>query len=67
VVRNESNRPEKVQEVIQIVRQSGGIEYATQAMYQYRQQAFDILENYAPSDAKQALKNLLVYVTERKR
>ncbi len=43
IVKNESYQSDKVAEVIQFVRQSGGLEYAREAMYRYRQEAFDIL------------------------
>lgn len=67
LVKNESHRPEKVKEVIQFVRQSGGLEYARQAMYRYRQEAFDLLEAAPDSPARQSLRDLLVFVTERKK
>ncbi len=68
IVKNESHKTERVAEVIRLVRQSGGIEYAREAMYRYRQQAFDILESVAvESPARQSLRDLLVFVTERKK
>jgi octaprenyl-diphosphate synthase len=67
IVKNESHRNEKVAEVIQFVRQSGGLEYAKTAMYQYRQEAFDLLNAVEDSPAKAALKELLVFVTEREK
>ncbi|MBC7777874.1 MAG: polyprenyl synthetase family protein, partial [Phycisphaerae bacterium] len=67
IVKNESHRPEKVDEVIQFVRQSGGLDYAREAMYRYRQEAFDLLDAAPESSARQSLRDLLVFVTERKR
>jgi octaprenyl-diphosphate synthase len=67
IVKNESHRPEKVSEVIQFVRQSGGLDYARQAMYRFRQEAFDLLDAAPESPARQSLRDLLVFVTERKR
>lgn len=68
IVKNESHRSERVAEVIRMVRSSGGIEYATESMYQYRKEALDLLEDLAPaSPAKSALHDLLVFVTERKK
>ncbi|MBL7826211.1 MAG: polyprenyl synthetase family protein [Saprospiraceae bacterium] len=67
IVKNESHRNEKVAEVIQFVRQSGGIEYTRQAMYRYRQEAFDILDTFPDSPARESLRELLIYVTERKK
>ncbi len=66
IVRNHSEEKDKVNEVIQIVRKSGGIEYAHAAMLRYRQEAFDLLESVAPpSPARDALRDLVTYVTER--
>jgi octaprenyl-diphosphate synthase len=67
LVKNESHRPEKVREVIQFVRQSGGLEYAREAMYRFRQEAFDLLEQAPESPARQSLRDLLIFVTERKK
>jgi len=65
IVKNESHKSEKVTEVIQFVRQSGGLEYAREAMYRYRQEAFDILDTAPDTPARQSLRDLLVFVTER--
>jgi octaprenyl-diphosphate synthase len=56
-----------VKEVIDFVRQSGGLEYATKVMYDYRNQAFEILDTFEESEARTALKELVVYVTEREK
>lgn len=65
IVKNESHKKEKVAEVIQFVRQSGGIEYTREAMYRYRQEAFDILDTLPETPASESLRSLLIYVTER--
>ncbi len=67
IVKNHSDRREKVDEVIQFVRQSGGLDYAREAMYRYRQEAFDILDTIPDSPARQSMRDLLIFVTERKR
>lgn len=67
IVRNESHKTEKVAEVIRFVRESGGIEYAREAMYRFRQEAFDLLETAPASEARQAMRDLLVFVTEREK
>jgi len=67
IVKNESHKTDKVAEVINIVRQSGGIEYAQEAMYRYRQEAFDLLDTAPDTPARQSLKDLLTFVTERKK
>jgi octaprenyl-diphosphate synthase len=67
IIKNQSNRPEKVSEVIQFVRKSGGLEYAETAMYQYRAAAFEVLHSLPYSEVRQALEDLAIYVTERKK
>lgn len=67
LIKNESHRKEKVAEVIQFVKERGGIEYAREVMYRFRQEAFDILSELPDNDANHSLRDLLVYVTERKK
>ncbi|MBK8968255.1 MAG: polyprenyl synthetase family protein [Saprospiraceae bacterium] len=66
LVKNESDKTEKVNEVIRFVRESGGLEYAREAMYRFRQEAFDLLDGVPDSPARQSLRDLLVFVTERR-
>ncbi len=66
-IKKHSENKEKVKEIIQFVRDSGGLEYAREAMYQYREEAFDILHSFPESDARDALEQLVIFVTERKK
>ncbi|WP_437921020.1 polyprenyl synthetase family protein [Sphingobacterium sp. LRF_L2] len=65
LVRNHSENKEKVAEVIQFVRSSGGMDYATEKMKQYQQEAFDILNNFPNNKYRQALEQLVRFTTER--
>ena len=67
IVKTQSHKSEKVAEVIRFVRESGGIEYTRQAMYRFRQEAFDILDTLPDNPSREAMRELLVYVTERKK
>lgn len=68
IVKRESHRPEKVAEVIQLVRGGGGIAYSEEAMYRYREEAFELLAEVAPpSPARDALQALVTFVTDRKK
>ncbi|RMD97132.1 MAG: polyprenyl synthetase family protein [Bacteroidetes bacterium] len=67
LVKRQSNKPEKVAEVIEFVRNSGGLEYAKEAMNRHSQNAFTILDEFPDSEAKTALKALVKYVTEREK
>ncbi|MCB0585337.1 MAG: polyprenyl synthetase family protein, partial [Phaeodactylibacter sp.] len=42
-IRRHSDKPDKVQEVVEFVRGSGGLEYARKAMQDFRNQAFELL------------------------
>lgn len=55
----------KVNEVIEFVRKSGGLEYAEEIMNRYRTDAFEILKELPASEAKNSLEELVLYVTER--
>ncbi len=67
LIRRHSNRPEKVREVISFVQQSGGLEYAKSAMEQYSERAFETLRSFPESPARQALQELVTFVTTRKK
>lgn len=67
LIKNESHKTDKVKEVIEYVRRSGGLEYAQEVMYRFRQEAFDLLDGLPDSPARQSLKDLLIFVTERKK
>lgn len=65
LVKNHNEDPEKVAEVIQFVRNSGGLDYATQKMLQYQQEAFDILTEFPDNEYKTGLQELVRFTTER--
>ncbi len=67
LIKKYNDRPEKVKEVIQFVNQSGGLEYARQAMEEYAQKAFEILHTFPNSPARQSLEDLVIFVTQRKK
>lgn len=65
VVKRHNHDRDKVEKVMAMVRQSGGIEYASQKMEEYYQKALTILEQYPESEAKQSLRELAEYVIQR--
>lgn len=67
LVKNHNENSEKVEEVIQFVRASGGLDYATQKMLQFQQEAFDILAKFPDNLYKEGLKQLVKFTTERKK
>lgn len=67
IVKKDNEDKEKVQEVIRFVNESGGIEYAREAMLKYRTEAFDILFSFPENQARKALQELVTFVTDRKK
>ena len=65
IVRNESEKPKKVNEVIAFVKKSGGIEYANSVMEQYHQEALKLLDIFPESDYKKSLIQLVQFTIER--
>lgn len=65
IVRNESEKPKKVNEVIAFVKKSGGIEYANSVMEKYHQEALQLLNIFPESDYKNSLIQLVQFTIER--
>ena len=67
LLKNSNRRKESVTFIINEVKKSGGIEYATQKMNEYKSKALDILASFPPSSTRDSLESLVTYTTERKR
>lgn len=65
IIKNESEKPKKVAEVIKFVRNSGGISYTETKMKAIVAQAFEILDTFPQTSYKDALRNLVQYTIER--
>jgi octaprenyl-diphosphate synthase len=65
IVKNESGKPKKVKEVIEFVKQSGGLEYAVKSMNKYYEEAIKLLSGYGDSPYKQSLIKLVQFTIER--
>jgi octaprenyl-diphosphate synthase len=66
IVKNESDKPKKVKEVIEFVKKSGGIEYANHSMNQYHQKASEMLALLPDSVYKKSLSQLVQFTIDRK-
>ena len=64
---NHVRQGEKANEVIALVRDNGGLEYAQNIMEQYQKDALDILKTVPDSDAKESLIDLVNFVIHRKK
>lgn len=65
IVKNENRNKEKVQFVIDAVKESGGIEYAQEKMLSFRDEALKILHEFQACETRDALEDLVRYTTDR--
>jgi octaprenyl-diphosphate synthase len=65
VVKNNNNDPKKVSEVIDFVNKSGGIQYATQKMNEYKDEALKLLDVFPETTYKRSLIDLVNFTVER--
>jgi len=66
IVKNHNQEPRRVDEVIEFVRSSGGIEYTEQKMETYKQEAIRLLKEYPESIERDSLEEMIRFTTERK-
>ncbi|CAA9267898.1 MAG: Heptaprenyl diphosphate synthase (all-trans) [uncultured Cytophagales bacterium] len=67
LIKNESHKPRKVAEVIEYVKTSGGLEYATEVMKSYQDEAIRILHTLPASEYRHSLEQLVRFTIERKK
>ena len=65
IIKNESEKPNKVAEVIAFVKSSGGIEYANQKMNAYVDEAMVIVDSFPKNEYQNSLKNLVQFTIDR--
>ncbi|MEI9942851.1 MAG: polyprenyl synthetase family protein [Chitinophagaceae bacterium] len=66
IVKNKNRDKEKVNWVINKVKEAGGIAYATEKMNAYKKEALTILHEFPESPIRKGLEDLVLYVTDRK-
>ncbi|MDO7876775.1 polyprenyl synthetase family protein [Hymenobacter sp. ASUV-10] len=66
-VKNNEGRRDRVQAVIEFVKQSGGLDYAIGVMKQYRDEALAILYTFPDSPSRTSLEQLINYTIEREK
>ncbi|MDP4130379.1 MAG: polyprenyl synthetase family protein [Bacteroidota bacterium] len=66
IIKNQNRNPEKVKYVMNRVVEAGGIRYATEKMNQYRDEALSVLYQFADSEVRQGLEELVRFTTDRK-
>jgi len=65
IIKNENRVPDKVKFVIAQVVEAGGIRYATEKMYQYRDEALSILYEFDDNEVRKGLEELVRFTTDR--
>ena len=65
IVKKHNEDKKKVREVIDFVIKTGGIEYAQNAMHNFKDKALAILKEFEQNEANKALAELVIYTTER--
>lgn len=66
-IKNDSENPSKVREVIAFVKSTGGLTYATEKMQAYAVEAREILAQFPASIYRDSLGDLLSYTIERQK
>jgi octaprenyl-diphosphate synthase len=66
-VKNHNKDKSRVKEVIEFVKQQGGIEYTTRKMKEYQKAAVEILDTYPDSPYKESLLTMVNYVIDREK
>lgn len=67
LIKNHSQDPKKVIEVIDFVKNSGGIDYAKSQMMQFQEEAFQLLDTLPNQQARTPLEALVRFTTEREK
>jgi len=66
IIKNQNKNPDKVNHVISVVKEYGGIAYAQNKMNAYRDEALSILSSFDNNEVKNALSELVRFTTDRK-
>jgi len=66
-IKNQSHKSKKVQEVIDFVKKSGGIEYAEGVMEKFYNEALGILQSFTDSTYKNSLNDLVQFTIMREK
>ena len=67
IIKKHHNRPKKVAEVVDFVRNSGGLDYAREKMENHLKNASEILSTFPSSKERDALNKVIAYTGARKK
>jgi len=66
-VKNHNRDKKRVKEVINFVKNQGGLSYAETKMHEFKKKALDLLATYPPSSYRDSLELMVNYVVDRKK
>ncbi|HEY0678472.1 MAG TPA: polyprenyl synthetase family protein [Chitinophagaceae bacterium] len=66
IIKNQNKKKDKVDFVINKVRETGGISYAENKMFGYRDQALSILHEFPDTEVRKGLEELVRFTTDRR-
>ena len=67
IVKRHNKNKTKVRELVNYVKQNGGIDYAQEALKSYTKKALDILHQFDPSPARDSIEQLVEFVISREK
>lgn len=65
ILKNEFKNKERIEEVIQVVKDSGGIRYAENKMLAFRDEALGLLQEFKDKEVRSAMEELVRFTTDR--
>lgn len=66
-IKRHNEDPKKVEWLLQLVREAGGLEYTEQKMLEFKNKSLDLLNEFPDNNARNSLTDLIEFVTERKK
>lgn len=66
-IKNDSEHKEKVNKVVKLVIETGGVNYAKQKMDEYRTQANELLQSFPDNTYRKSLQGLIQYTIDREK
>ena len=66
-IKNDSKNSKKVEQIINLVKENKGLEFAENKMNEYYSESIKILEKFDNNEAKDSLKKLVEFVVKRKK
>ena len=67
IVKNHHKDDKKVAELVNLVKEKGGLDYATNIMKSYQEESLKILSEFPENEARESLKLLVEYVINREK